>query len=386
MLDALRAQNPVPPPGGDAAAVAAATFNALRDEWPAAGVALEPSAPFLDGDALELLAVRARQGDADAPALYRDALQRMAAQLESTGGLEQEILPTPGRIHRGRFLSTYAVWLAHWQRSAAAGDGGPALVAAAARARAELDSTFWDAKRGLFRAAQGTLVLHEGRPALTSAERARMVGAGHDMFGAPHVVEIYPVAGNARAAIALLESPVGAPDVAARRVRGARVLDRLRRAWRESGRVPHDFAPDSTGALRAGDCEWVGDVAELGRALLAAEKTGAPGVGRQALRADAVELGALLVDRFADPATGLVFDVPPASPDAPERMHARLVPLTENGRAALFLCELTAATGDPRWAEAARSVVAGWARAVRGHGAVAAAPLGAAAALLAQPP
>jgi hypothetical protein len=380
-LAALRTQVPVPPPSSDLGTAARDVLAALGQEWPA-GAALEPDAPFLDGDALDFLALMARRGDATARASYQDALGRVAARVDSLGAIDQEWFPAPGRIHRARFLATHATWLQHWQRAAAAGEAPGLTIAAATRTRAVLDSTFWDAERGLFRGAQGTLVLHAGRPALTSSERARMLASGHATMAAPHVPAVYPMTGNVRAAVALLETPIGAPDVAARRARGMRVLDAMRREWRAAGRVPRDFAASGAGRLAPGDCEWLGDVAELGRAILFAARLAPAGPARAALHRDAVDLATRLTSHFVDSSTGLFFDVPPAEPNAPERMQVRLAPLADSGRAALFLCELSAATSDGRWSSAARRAASGWTRAVRGHGAFAAAPFAAAAAQL----
>jgi hypothetical protein len=381
-VEALRTQVPVPPPTSDLVAAADAVVSALRAEWPAEGAALEPHAPFLEGDMLELLAVRAGAGDAASGAAYDDALRRVAAIVSAAGAIDQDWFASSDRLHRGRFLATHAVWLAHWQRAVANGDAPPGVIDAALQVRAWLDSTLWNADRGLYRAAQGTLVLHAGRPALTAAERARMLASGHATVPPPHVVEVYPTAANARAAVALIETPVGAPDVAARRARGMQILNALRRAWRDTGHVPHDFAPDAGGALRPGACEWMADVADLGRALLAAAAATSSADERAALQRDALDLGRVLRDRFTDPETGLLLDVPPAPADAPPRSRVRLAPLADGGRAASFWCDLAAVTGDARWEHAARRALSGWTRAVRGHDATAAAPFAAAATIL----
>ena len=383
---ALRAEIPAPPPAADLDAAAALVFASLRGEWPPDGAALEPASPFLDGDALELLRLRAQRGDTTAREMYSGALQRVAALLAAQGAIDQEIFPAPGRIHRGRLLATHATWLAHWQSDDAGGARPATWLAAAAQAAAWLDSTLWDDERALYRAAQGTLVLHDGRPALTSAERARMLESGHARLPAPVVVDVYPVAGNARMAAALLGTPAGSPGATERRARGQRILEQLQRAWRRSGRVPHDFTADAAGHLVAGECEWMGDAVELGRAFLAATHVAARAGEAERFRRDATALATLVVERFVDPRTGLVLDVAPVAPEAPERMQVRLAPLADGGRAAVFLCEVSSATGDRRWRDVARKAMAGWVRAVRGHGPYAAAPFATAATLLQELP
>jgi hypothetical protein len=386
-VEVLRSQVPVPPPANDLPAAAAAVWQALQNEWPAPDIVLEPHHDFFEGHMLELLSVRRRDGDAAAQAAYREALERVAAHVDSLGAIDQEILPQPGRIHRGRFLSTQALWLVHWQRAAAAGDVTAVEIAAAARLRAWLDATLWDAERGLYRSAQGTLVFHAGKPALNSEEQARMRGSGHGLPVVPHVVDVYPAAGNARAAIALLETSAAAPDAALQRARGRRIVEQLRAAWQDEGRVAHDFTAAASNELVSGSCEWMGDVVELGRAMLAAAAVAPSPSDRARWLSDAEALAKLLTERFTDAASGLFVDIPPpVSPGEPARLQVRLAPLVEGGRAALFLCELAEATRNPTWREPARRAMSGWTRAVRGHDAWQGAPFAAAAHVLAEEP
>jgi len=112
---------------------------------------------------------------------------------------------------------------------------------------------------------------------------------------------------------------------------------------------------DRFGLMRKGDFDVVlgppqlTDQVEAGRAYLLSSQV----TGRQIDRDRAVLLGNLIVDRFVDRRKGgfLTRSVP----DKDGGVKKAPVESSENARAARFLCELSAATGDPRYRAAART-------------------------------
>jgi hypothetical protein len=351
-LDLLRAAQPVAPAGADLGALPGRLFDELMEVWPAAPESLPPDLAFLDRDALGFVRDwAAHSGSAAAGALYRDTLRRIVTSPHfdaEPGSLLQSVETSPDRVGAGRFLHTHAALLEHLAVAAAAG-GDARLESAAAGVTRFLATTLWDERAGLFAVAQGTLTLHDGRPALTSAERARL-GTHAGAMPAPHVVPIFPSAANARASAALRLRP------AADRARGRAVLERLRELRRQhGGRVAHD-AVWLDGRLVISAHDGLGDWAELGLALLAWwDTTREPG-----LLAEARDLGAALMRRFGGGPRGLFYDAPAADRHEPERMHVRLTPLPDNARAALFLLRLGAATGDAAPRQAALAALEAW--------------------------
>jgi hypothetical protein len=386
----LRASLPAPteprtasspaPPGLDAAsarlaALPARIWEALRAAWPATAEPLQPDSPLLEWDALGFLRAYA-EGTGSVPArqLYLDTLRRMLASPlhHADGSFVRDVEPMPGRVSRAAFLATNAVLLEHldtasrWTRDAA-------FSAAADSLAGWLRTVLWDDSRRLFRGAQGTLVLRDGRPVLTLAERERLENGAREARGtsahpglAPTPIEIFPTPGNARACVALGPRPEGAPEQARDRAAVVHVLDALCEPVHRTGHAAHDFASgpaDVTAArghpvtLRASACDFLADYAELGLALLAASRDGAGAAGRlQTARA----LGDTLLVRFAAPDGRFLYDVPAPGPGVPDRSRVRLAPLEENARAALFLLELSRATSRPRYREAALRVLETW--------------------------
>lgn len=119
--------------------------------------------------------------------------------------------------------------------------------------------------------------------------------------------------------------------------------------------VVWDHAYDERfGMLRKGDFDAVIsppmliDQVEFGRACLLSSQV----LGRQVDRTRAVTLGKLILERYEDPKKGGGFYTR-AVPDKKGGIKKAPVDLAENARAARFLCELSAATGDARYREAA---------------------------------
>jgi len=109
------------------------------------------------------------------------------------------------------------------------------------------------------------------------------------------------------------------------------------------------------GLLRKGDFDVVisppllTDQVEFGRACLLSSQV----LGRKVDRTRAVQLGDLILARFEDSKKGGGFYTR-AVPDKKGGIKKASVELDENARAARFLCELSAATGDARYRDAAR--------------------------------
>jgi hypothetical protein len=219
----------------------------------------------------------------------------------------------------------------------------------------------------LFRAAQSTLAIQDGKPVLTAAERARMEGGGHGRFPAPYVVPIAPVAANARAAAVLSLYPGTDADAERFRSIGRRVLAVLSAAPRTGGHVPHDYALTPSGGLQPGEIDMAVDAAELGLALLGGAPPGATAGASAPRRAAARALGDELLVRFVAPESGAFYDVPPPDSLAPERARLRLAPLVDNARASLFLIELGRATGEARYRAAGVRALEAWSYSIRGQ-------------------
>jgi uncharacterized protein YyaL (SSP411 family) len=90
------------------------------------------------------------------------------------------------------------------------------------------------------------------------------------------------------------------------------------------------------------------DQVEAGRACLVTSQI----VGRDIDRKRAVQLGEVILGRFVDPKTGGFYTR--SVPDKKGDIKKAPLLAAENARAARFLCELSAATGEPRYREAAR--------------------------------
>jgi uncharacterized protein YyaL (SSP411 family) len=109
------------------------------------------------------------------------------------------------------------------------------------------------------------------------------------------------------------------------------------------------------GMMRKGDFDAVisppllADQVEFGRACLLSAQV----LGRSVDRERAVQLGDLILARFEDAKKGGGFYTR-AVPDKEGGIKKAPVILAENARAARFLCELSAVTGQPKYREAAR--------------------------------
>ena len=232
---------------------------------------------------------------------------------------------------RARLLGTHAMLLDHFL--IVARDRGDEECAVAARRVARwLETTLYAPRAGLFRGAQGTLVVQDGRAVLTSAESARMRGGGHRAFPAPQAVGYCPTQGNARAAAALLASRAGSAACTTghwhdRAETSSLHVDRAR---------PHGFALDAEGRAQPAKIELLADYAELGLALLQSglirpaggRQTRAALPSRRAGRAPCYPAGTwstrklwrLLCSPPRGSESGAFFDIPPPDPDAPDRM------------------------------------------------------------------
>jgi len=337
--------------------------------WPQPNLALEATTPLLDGEALGFLVARARAGDVAARTFFLDGMRRVAALTDaSCDCIEQEFEPVPGRVQRARFLDTHAMLLDHFATAWEMTHDSTFARAADGIAR-WTQATLFDTQAGLFRAAQGTLVMHEGRPAVTSAERAGV--AGHAGALEPHAPDVYPTPGNARFAAALLHWGTLRGDGAAT-ARAHNVLAQLQRA--ANPLPPHDWTREGerTAAPRHA---FLRDGAELGLALLATDDEGLAAASR---------LANAMLEQFGAPNGGFA-DVTDSS-RAPERMRVRMTPLADNARAAQFLIALSAASGEVRYAAAARRALEAWSLAVRSESPWAAAAFGAAVIALATTP
>jgi uncharacterized protein YyaL (SSP411 family) len=94
------------------------------------------------------------------------------------------------------------------------------------------------------------------------------------------------------------------------------------------------------------------DQVEMGRAMLYASQI----CGRAQDLVRARTLATTIVERFTDPETGAFMTQASAKKDGTMKRAAR--DAQENARAALFLAELGAATGETNWLEAARRAIA----------------------------
>lgn len=109
------------------------------------------------------------------------------------------------------------------------------------------------------------------------------------------------------------------------------------------------------GLMRKGDFDVVisppllVDQVEFGRACVLSAQV----MGRDADRRRAIQLGEIVLGRFEDTKKGGGFYTK-AVPDKDGGTKKAGADLAENARAARFLCELSAMTGDPKYREAAR--------------------------------
>jgi len=366
----LRALLPLPrPPSPHLDEHPARIQDDLLAAWPLPNLMLEATTPLLDGEALGFLAARAAAGDVPARTFFLDGMRRVAALADpSCGCIEQDFEPVPGRIQRARFLETHAMLLEQFATAWEMTRDSTFARAADGIAR-WTQATLFDARVGLFRAAQGTLVMHEGRPAVTSAERARV--GGHAGALEPHAPDVYPSAGNARLAAALWRWGTVRGNAAATG-RAHEVLAQLQRAatpW-----PPHDWVREGDRIVPSPDA-FLRDGAELGLASLAMHPDAIP-VARR--------LAAAMRAQFAAPNGGFT-DVADST-GVPERMRVRMTPLADNARAAQFLIALAGVTGDGRDAVAARRALEVWSLAVRSESPWAAASFGSAVLALATAP
>lgn len=368
----LQALQPPPRPASPHLAGIAARIQAdLVAAWPAAGVPLDATTPLLDGEALGFLAMRAGGGDVAARTFFLDGMRRITTLVDAACGcIEQDYEPIAGRVQRARFLDTHAMLLdlyaTAWEMTR------DSLFARTADGIAHwTQTTLLDAPAGLFRSAQGTLVMHEGRPAVTSAERGRVIG--HAGALEPHVAAIYPTPGNARLAAALLRwGSLRADPAMIERAR--HTLTRLQRA--AAPLPPHDWTRTGD-ALVASPHTFLHDGAELGLAWLAADERDIAAVRRVA---DA------MIAQYEAP-NGAFADVAGDAPEtAPERMRVRMTPLAGNARAAQFLIALATVTGEIRYAAAAQRALEAWSHAVRQESPWAAASFGSAVTALTTSP
>ena len=220
----LRRTLPVLPAPANLAALPARLFAAVQAQWPAAGTDFDLDSPLLEVDALEFVHAYGEQNHSVAArAIYIDTVRRLAASIDSTGSILQEVLPAPGRIMQGRFLATHAMLLDHFLAVAAL-ENDAACASAAQRVASWMATVLFEPRSGLFRAAQGTLAIEAGKAVLTSAERARMQGGGHARFPAPAVVPFAPTGANAHAAAALCLFRLGRYDESAAHYRRAEAL------------------------------------------------------------------------------------------------------------------------------------------------------------------
>jgi uncharacterized protein len=125
-------------------------------------------------------------------------------------------------------------------------------------------------------------------------------------------------------------------------------------ALRSGDRVWETCWADSFGLLRRGTfgqllkLPQLADQVEMGRAYVLAARLGGRTLDRQRARA----IGELLLMRFQDAEKhGFRTQSSPRKDGSPKRAGREP---EENARAALFLCELSALTGEPRYREAAR--------------------------------
>ena len=362
----LRRTLPVLPAPANLAALPARLFAAVQAQWPAAGTDFDLDSPLLEVDALEFVHAYGEQNHSVAArAIYIDTVRRLAASIDSTGSILQEVLPAPGRIMQGRFLATHAMLLDHFLAVAAL-ENDAACASAAQRVASWMTTVLFEPRSGLFRAAQGTLAIEAGKAVLTSAERARMQGGGHARFPAPAVVPFAPTGANAQAAAALSRFPGKTADAERFRGLGRRVFAVLSAAPRPGGRVPHDYALTPAGGLQPGEIDTAIDAAEWGLALLAAAPALSVDVRATRLAAARAQ-GDELLTRFAANDIGAFYDVPPPDSLAPERARLRLAPLADNARVSLFLIELARATGQAPYRDAGVRALEAWGYSVRGQ-------------------
>lgn len=328
---------------------------ALAEAWPHPEEFLEPDTPILAWNALGFLRAHAEATDSHAArALFLQGLrQLLASSLLREGAFWRDVEADEERVSRAAFLDTQALLLEHFET--AAQWTGDAVYRDAARGLHDfLRETLWDERHGLFRGAQGTLVVDEaGWPLLTGAELTRMRGHRSAIQPGPWVAPVYPAGANARAAEALLHAGV-APDVA------HRVLEALWTAYETRGVLPHDFDVGTRGRLRAARHDFAVDYADAGSAFLVAASLAADPNDSHRWTQRAAALGELLLDVFHDGERGLFRDARPAAATAPARMRIELTPLVDNARVARFLRALTTHTGDPRPADAADAALQAW--------------------------
>jgi hypothetical protein len=310
--------------------------------WPHAEEVLEFDTPLLEWDVFRFLRRHVeRSGSPVSRRLFLGGLRQVvAAPLFREGSILRELEGAEDRVSRARFLETNAILLDHL-RVAAEWSGDDLYAEAARRVERFLIDTLFNADAGLFHNAQGTLVLDEtGWPLLRGSEYARMGEHLRTEGLEPHVVPMFSIPGNARALVALREKELVQPALA--------------RLWEQVERqehVPHDLTLDASAALQPSRFEFLGDVVELGDAILALRPR-LPESGLWLSRCRA--LADALLARFRAPDIVLLLDAPHAErPHTPVRMRVPLTPTAVNARAAEFLFELGRETGEERYRAAA---------------------------------
>lgn len=325
----------------------------LAATLPSDDVELTAASAFLESDALAFLhAVAEQTGAAKPRALFLQTLQHVlhSPALDAVSGcIEQELEAPAGRVSRLRGLDANGRLLRDLL-AARDWDPGAGYDTAATRLTRWLFDTLFDPQARLFRHAQGTLLLRDnGWPLLQRSEQQRLTSGHRASLPAPHVVGVYPTLGNALAAQALAgltgreELPVSAGEI----------VDRLLPPT-ATGVPAHDYTHGNDNTLVPGSPAFLGDVAEVGLALLALRSP----QHEAAWLPRARQLGQDLM-RFWDEDVQLFTDIRANdfAPSQAARMQLRLFPPIENARAARFLAELARATGENRFGDAAARVV-----------------------------
>jgi uncharacterized protein YyaL (SSP411 family) len=334
---------------------AAEILDALADAWPHPEEILELDTPVLMWDAFGFLRAYAERMNAPAArSLFLQGLrQLLASRLLRDGAVWREVEGAEDRVSRAAFLETNASLLDDFV-TAAQWTNDDVYRDAARRLGDFLMETLWSEHQGLFRAAQGTLVVNEnGWPILTGEEYASMRDHEHAAELQPSIVSVFPSAANARACVALLHAN---EQVAV----AQRALGVMWNVFERRGVLPHDFGVDARGELSPSAHDFTVDYAEVGMAFLSAAALAAERSDANRWIERARALAERLLADFALPDTGLFRDARVPAAAAPERMRMQLTPLVDNARAARFLSLMTAHTGDTRYEAAARAALEAW--------------------------
>lgn len=292
---------------------------------------------------------RAARGDAEARerALFTLRQQRRLIDPVWGGVFQYSVRGVWNEPHFEKLMTIQGPCIEAWAAAHAA-TGDPALAADARRV-ADYVRAFLTDRDGAFLVSQDADVgAHDPKARFVDGHHYYALDdAGRRALGLPRVDRgVYPYQnGLAIAAFAALHSAAGAPEHLAAARRAAAVV---------TGRLM-----DTDGRLRretkhGAEVRYLADAATFGRGLARlAEVT-----GDVELRVQAERIADVMLADFADPDTGALFGTTP-DPSAAGVFAERRRPFRHNVTAARFLATLTRVTGDPRWRDAGRRLLAG---------------------------